>query len=199
MGGFTIDEEPPAGGFRRDCLRLRTVRPGWLNFRFSPPGADLGEIMDGAWARRNGEALAQGVGDLPERPATLAQFADHFRVGLKLAAGRQGIGIGEEFGNLFIEVHAQRAASTVRLCSGLFGGYSGKFGNVRRLSAAKAEWTRICPNSVRLRSALFGSCDPSQDILRLESKKWRHEKSGRKKKSTTLSETADCGLTANPS
>jgi hypothetical protein len=46
---------------------------------------------------------------------------------------------------------------------------------------------------------LFGSCDSSQDILRLFSKKWMHEKSGRKEKSTTLSETADCGLTAHSS
>jgi hypothetical protein len=59
-------------------------------------------------------------------------------------------------------------ASTVRLCSGLFGGYSGKFGHVRRLSAARAEWTRICPNSVRLCSGLFGAAQAALDILRLK-------------------------------
>ena len=161
--------------------------------------ADPQEVMDSARAGPDAESVGQGGSDLPISPAALAQFTDQFRVGLKLAAGWPGVGIGEEFGDLVIEVHAQRAASTVRLCSGLFGGYSGKFGNVRRLSAAMAEWTRICPNSVRARSGLFGSCDSSQDILRLESKKWRHEKSGRKKKSSPLSETADGGLTANPS
>ena len=178
---------------------LRVPGLGPLSFHSGPLCADLGEIVDGARARRDGELLAQGAGDLPERPAPLAQLADQIRVGFKLAACGPGIGVGEEISDLVIEVHAPADASTVRLCSGLFGGYSGKFGHVWRLLAAKAERTRIYPNSVRLCSGLFGSCDSSQDILRLFSKKWMHEKSGRNKKSTTLSQTADCGLTANSS
>jgi hypothetical protein len=138
--------------------------------------------VDCAWARRNGEPLAQGVRDLPERPAPLAQFADQLRVGFKLAAGGPGIGVGEEISDLVIEAHAPVSASTVRLCSGLFGGYSGNFGHVRRPFAARAEWTRIYPNSVRLCSGLFGAAQTALDILRLESKKWSQEKSGRKKK-----------------
>jgi hypothetical protein len=141
---------------------------GPLSFRSGPLGADLGEIVDRARAGRNGEPLAQGVGDLPERPAPLAQLADQIRVGFKLAAGGPGIGVGEEFSDLVIEVHARWSASTVRLCSGLFGGYSGKFGHVRRLSAARAEWTRIYPNSVRLCSGLFGAAQAALDILRLQ-------------------------------
>ena len=189
--------EPIFGVRWRGGLGLRAVGMGRPNFRFSTAGADLGEIVDRAWARRNGEPLAQGVSDLLERPAPLAQLADQVRIGFKFAAGGPGIGAGEEFGDLVIEAHARTGASTVRLCSGSFGRYSGKFGNVRRLFAARAERTRICPNSVRLCSGLFGSCDSSQDILRLFSKKWMHEKSGRKEKITTLSGTAGCGLTAH--
>jgi hypothetical protein len=159
--------------------------------------ADPHEVMDGAWAGPDIESLGQGGGDLPIRPAALAQLAYQFRAGLKLAAGWPGVSLGKEFGDLVIEVHALAGASTVRLCSGLFGGYSGKFGNVRRLLPARAERTRICPNSVRFCSGLFGSCDSSQDILRLFSKKWMREKSGRKEKITTLSGTAGCGLTAH--
>jgi hypothetical protein len=170
-----------------------------LNSRFSSPCADLGEIVDRARTSRNGEPLAQGVGNLPERPAPLAQLADQLRVGFKLAARGPGIGVGEEISDLVIEAHAPVSASTVRLCSGLFGGYSGKFGHIRRLFVARAEWTRIYPNSVRLCSGLFGAAQAALDILRLFSKKWMHEKSGRKEKSTTLSETADCGLTAHSS
>ena len=176
------------------CIGLWVLGLGPLIFRSGPLCADLGEIVDRARTSRYGEPLAQGVGNLPERPAPLAQLADQLRVGFKLAACRPGIGVGEEISDLVIEVHAPADASTVRLCSGLFGGYSGKFGHVRRLSAARAEWTRIYPNSVRLCSGLFGSCDSSQDILRLFSKKWMHEKSGRKKKSTTLSETGSSVL-----
>jgi len=183
----------------RDCLGLRALGLSRLNFRLCPPGADSGEIMDGARARRDGEPLAEGGGDLSESPAPLAQFADHVRIGIKLAASRPGVGIGEKFGDLVIEVHAPVGASTVRLCSGLFGGYSGNFGNVRRLLPARAERTRIFPNGIRLCSGLFGSCDSSQDILRLFSKKWMREKSGRKEKITTLSGTAGCGLTAHSS
>jgi hypothetical protein len=124
--------------------------------------------VDRAWARRNGEPFAQGVRDLPERPAPLAQLADQIRVGFKLAARGPGIGVGEEISDPVIEVHIPVDASTVRLCSGLFGGYSGKFGHVRRLFAARAEWTRIYPNSVRVRSALFGTSNETFDILRLK-------------------------------
>jgi len=170
---------------------------GLLSFRSGPLSADPGEIVDRARTGRNGEPLAEGVGNLPERPAPLAQFADQLCVGFKLAACGPGIGIGKEFSDLVIEAHAPASVSTIRFCSDSFGGYSGKFGHVRRLSIARAEWTRIYSNSVRLCSGLFGSCDSSHDILRLESKKWSHEKSGRKKKSTPLSKTAGCGLTAN--
>jgi hypothetical protein len=44
---------------------------------------------------------------------------------------------------------------------------------------------------------LFGAAQAALDILRLFSKKWMREKSGRKKKITTLSGTAGCGLTAH--
>ena len=145
---------------------LRVLGLGPLSFRSGPPYADLGEIVDGARARRDGELLAQGVGDLPERPAPLAQLADQVRVGFKLAACGPSIGVGEEFSDLIIEAHAPADASTVRLCSGLFGGYSGKFGHVRRLFATRAEWTRIYPNSVRLCSGLFGAAQAALDILR---------------------------------
>jgi hypothetical protein len=124
--------------------------------------------VDRAWARRNGKPLAQGVGNLPERPAPLAQLADQIRVGFKLAARGPGIGVGEEISDLVIEVHIPVDASTVRLCSDLFGGYSGKFGHVRRPFAARAEWTRIYPNSVRLCSGLFGAAQAALDILRLK-------------------------------
>jgi hypothetical protein len=143
---------------------------GPLSFRSGPQGADLGEIVDRARTGRNGEPLTQGVGNLPERPAPLAQFADQIRVGFKLAAGGPGIGVGvgEEFSDLVIEVHIPVDASTVRLCSGLFAGYSGKFGHVRRLSAVKSDWTRIYPNGVRLCSGLFGAAQVALDILRLQ-------------------------------
>ncbi len=141
---------------------------GPLDFRSGSLGTDLGEIVDRARTSRNGEPLAESVGNLPERPAPLAQFADQLRVGFKLAARGPGIGVGEEFGNLVIEVHAPADASTVRLCSGLFGGNSGKFGHVRRLFAARAEWTRIYPNSIRLCSGLFGAAQAALDILRLK-------------------------------
>ena len=139
---------------------------GPLSLRSGPVGADLGEIVDCAWACRNGESLAQGVGDLPERPAALPQLANQIRVGFKLAVRGPGICVGEEISDLVIEVHIPVDASTVRLCSGLFGGYSGKFGHVRRLFAARAEWTRINPNSVRLCSGLFGAAQVALDILR---------------------------------
>jgi hypothetical protein len=124
--------------------------------------------VDRAWARGNGEPLAQGVSDLPERPAPLAQLADQIRVGFKLAARGPGIGVGEEISDLVIEVHIPVDASTVRLCSGLFDGYSGKFGHVRRLFTARAEGARIYPNSVRLCSGLFGAAQAALDILRLK-------------------------------
>lgn len=196
--GLHFDVEPWwLAGRWCGCIGLWVLGLGPLNFRSGPPCADLGEIVDRARARRNGEPLAQGVSNLPERPAPLAQLADQLRVGFKLAAGGPGIGVGEEIGDLVIEVHIPVEASTVRLCSGSFGGYSGKFGHVRRLFAARAEWTRIYPNSVRLCSGLFVAAQAALDILRLFSKKWMHEKSGRKKKRTPLSETADCGLTAH--
>jgi hypothetical protein len=137
-----------------------------LSFHSGPLCADLGEIVDGARARRDGELLAQGAGDLPERPAPLAQLADQLRVGFKLAARGPGIGIGEEFSDLVIKARAPASASTIRFCSGSFGGYSGKFEHVRRLSPARAEWTRIYPNSVRLCSGAFGAAHAALDILR---------------------------------
>ena len=197
--GLHSQVEAPLGWCRRTRRGRHRLRLGVGHPDAWPAGADSGEIVDRAWARRNGEPLAQGVSDLPERPAPLAQLADQIRVGFKLAARGPGIGVGEEISDLVIEVHAPVGASTVRLCSGLFGGYSGNFGNVRRLLPARAERTRIFPNGIRLCSGLFGSCDSSQDILRLFSKKWMREKSGRKEKITTLSGTAGCGLTAHSS
>ena len=158
--------------------------------------ANAQKVMDSAGTGRYAKSLGQGGGDLAISPTPLPQFADQTGIGFQLAPWRPGIGFGEKGDDLFVEVHARARASTVRPCSATFGGYSGKFGNVRRLLPARAEWTRICPNSVRLCPGLFGSCDSSQDILRLFSKKWMHEKSGRKRKSSPLSETADCGLTA---
>ena len=195
--GLHSQVEAPLGWCRRTRRGRHRLRLGVGHPDAWPAGADSGEVVDRAWARRNGEPLAQGVSDLPERPAPLAQLADQIRVGFKLASRGPGIGVCEEISDLVIEVHIPVDASTVRLCSGLFGGYSGKFGNVRRLLPARAERTRICPNSVRFCSGLFGSCDSSQDILRLFSKKWMREKSGRKEKITTLSGTAGCGLTAH--
>ena len=143
---------------------------GPLSFLSGPLGADLGEIIDCARTGRNGEPLAEGVGNLPERPAPLAQFADQLRVRFKLAARGPGTGVGEEFSDLVIKAHAPASASTIRVCSGSFGGYSGKFGHVRRLSTARAEWTRIYPNSVRLCSGAFGAAHAALDILRLQKK-----------------------------
>lgn len=199
LAGLHFVAKAPREISRRLCRGNRMFSRGLRLFVVRLTSADPQEVMDGAWAGPDIESLGQGDGDLSISPAPLAQFADQFRAGLKLAAGWPGVGLGKEFGDLVIEVHALAGASTVRLCSGLFGGYSGKFGNVRRLSAARAEWTRICPNSIRLCSGLFGSCDSSQDILRLFSKKWMREKSGRKEKITTLSGTAGCGLTAHSS
>ena len=141
---------------RRLCRGSRRFSRGLRLPGLRLMSADPQKVMDGAWTGPDAESLGQGGGDLPISPAPLAQFADQFRAGLKLAAGRPGVGLGEKFGDLVIEIHALAGASTVRLCSGLFGGYSGKFGNVRRLLPASAERTRICPNSVRLCSALFG-------------------------------------------
>ena len=141
---------------------------GPLSFRSRPRGADLGKIVDCARTGRNVEPLAQGVGNLPERPAPLAQFADQIRVGFKLAARGAGIGFGEEFSDLIIEAHAPASASTIRFSSDSSGGYSGKFEDVRRLSIARAEWTRIYSTGVRLCSGLFGAAQAALDILRLQ-------------------------------
>ena len=166
--GLHSQVEAPLGWCRRTRRGRHRLRLGVGHPDAWPAGADSGEIVDRAWARGNGEPLAQGVSDLPERPAPLAQLADQIRVGFKLAARGPGIGVGEETSDLVIEVHIPVDASTVRLCSGLFGGYSGKFGHVWRLLAAKAERTRIYPNSVRVRSALFGTSNETFDILRLK-------------------------------
>ena len=160
--------EAPLGWCRRTRRGRHRLRLGVRHPGAWPAGADFGEIVDRARTSRNGEPLAQGVGNLPERPAPLAQLADQLRVGFKLAARGPGIGVGEEISDLVIEVHIPVDASTVRLCSDLFGGYSGKFGHVWRLLAAKAERTRIYPNSVRLCSGLFGAAQAALDILRLK-------------------------------
>lgn len=160
--------EAPLGWCRRTRRGRHRLRLGVGHPDAWPAGADSGEIVDRAWARRNGEPLAQGVSDLPERPAPLAQLADQIRVGFKLAARGPGIGVGEEISDLVIEVHIPVDASTVRLCSGLFGGYSVKFGHIRCAPAPLAEQTRIYPNSVRLCSGLFGAAQAALDILRLK-------------------------------
>jgi hypothetical protein len=167
--GLHFDVEPWwFAGHGCGSTGLQVLGLGPVSFRSGPLGADLGEIVDRARTSRNGEPLAQGVGNLPERPAPLAQLADQLRVGFKLAARGPSVGVGEEISDLVIEVHIPVDASTVRLCSGLFGGYSEKFGHVRRPFAARAEWTRIYPNSVRLCSGLFGAAQAALDILRLK-------------------------------
>jgi len=155
-------------------LRHRT-RPGRLRcpecgqlLRSGPPGPDSDKVVDRARTGRDAKLFSEGNGDPSVRPAPLAKPADQVRIGLKLALGRPVIGLGEEICDLVIEVHAPADTSTVWLSSGPFGGYSGKFGHVRRLFAARAEWTRIYPNSVRLCSALFGAAQAALDILRLQ-------------------------------
>jgi hypothetical protein len=58
--------------------------------------------------------------------------------------------------------------AAVRLCSGLFGKYSGKFGHFRLILGGRAEWTRILPNGIRVYSASFGAAIFALDILRLQ-------------------------------
>ena len=151
--GLHSQVEAPLGRCRRTRRGRHRLRLGVGHPDAWPAGADSGEIVDRAWACRNGEPLAQGVSDLPERPAPLAQLADQIRVGFKLAARGPGIGVGEEISDLVIEVHIPVDASTVRLCSDLFGGYSGMFGALLPRGPNGPEFTRTAFGFVRVCSA----------------------------------------------
>jgi hypothetical protein len=125
-----------------------------------------------ARTHRNAKALQKRGGDSLERPAPLAQFTEQFRVRLKLASRWPGVGLGDEFGNLVMEAHASGTASTIRPCSALFGEYSVKIDHVRLILGGRPEWTRILPNGIRVRSALFGPAQSAHDILRLQKLLW---------------------------
>ena len=145
-------------------------RPGCRQrFRLRPPSPDSDKVVDRTRPGCHAKPLSEGDGDPSVRPTSLAKPADQVRVGLKLALGRPVIGLGEEVGNLIIEVHARVAASTVRHCPGLSGKYLGIFGLNRRAACPWAGWTRICPDTVRVCPGLSGGGQSTQDILRLAS------------------------------
>jgi len=135
-----------------------------------PTSPDSDKVVDRARPGRHAKSLSEGCGDPSVRPTSLAKPADQVRVGLKLALGRPVIGLGEEVGNLIIEVHARVAASTVRHCPGLSGKYLGIFGLNRRAACPWAGWTRICPDTVRVCPGLSGGGQSTQDILRRQNK-----------------------------